>query len=126
MSFIDEIKNREKKEVKTIILPESTDIRILKAAEIVNDCCPEAKTEICCIKVLGSGCANCHSLYENAKEAVKTMGLSIEVEYITDMEKVMAYGVMSMPALVVNDKVVAMGKVLKAEKVTKLLHKLGF
>ena len=57
-----------------------------KAAEIVNDCCPEAKTEICCIKVLGSGCANCHSLYENAKEAVKTMGLSIEVEYITDME----------------------------------------
>ena len=40
-----------------------------KAAEIVNDCCPEAKTEICCIKVLGSGCANCHSLYENAKEA---------------------------------------------------------
>ena len=60
------------------------------------------------------------------KEAVKTMGLSIEVEYITDMEKVMAYGVMSMPALVVNDKVVAMGKVLKAADVEKLLHKLGF
>ena len=97
-----------------------------KAAEIVNDCCHEAKCEICCIKVLGSGCANCHSLYENAKEAVKTMGLSIEVEYITDMEKVMAYGVMSMPALVVNDKVVAMGKVLKAADVEKLLHKLGF
>ena len=97
-----------------------------EAAEIVNDCCPEAKTGICCIKVLGSGCANCHSLYENAKEAVKAMGLSIEVEYITDMEKVMAYGVMSMPALVVNDKVVAMGKVLKAADVEKLLHKLGF
>ena len=97
-----------------------------EAAEIVNDCCPEAKTGICCIKVLGSGCANCHSLYENAKEAVKTMGLSIEVEYITDMEKVMAYGVMSMPAFVVNDKVVAMGKVLKAADVEKLLHKLGF
>lgn len=54
------------------------------------------------------------------------MGLSVEVEYITDMEKVMAYGVMSMPALVVNEQVVSMGKVLKAADVEKLLHKLGF
>ena len=53
------------------------------------------------------------------------MGLSIEVEYITDMEKVMAYGVMSMPAIVVNEQVVSMGKVLKAADVEKLLHKLG-
>lgn len=97
-----------------------------EATEITNDCCPEAKAGICCIKVLGSGCASCHSLYENVKEAVKSMGLSVEVEYVTDMEKVMAYGVMSMPALVVNDKVVAMGKVLKAADIEKLLHKLGF
>ena len=54
------------------------------------------------------------------------MGLSIEVEYITDLQKVMEYGVMSMPALVVNEKVVSMGKVLKANDVEKLLHKLGF
>lgn len=54
------------------------------------------------------------------------MGLSIEPEYITDMEKVMAYGVMSMPALVVNEKVVSMGRVLKAADVEKLLHKLGY
>lgn len=53
------------------------------------------------------------------------MGLNIEVEYITDMEKVMAYGVMSMPTIVVNDKVVSMGKVLKAADVEKLLRKLG-
>ena len=51
---------------------------------------------------------------------------SVEVEYITDMQKVMEYGVMSMPALVVNEKVVAMGKVLKAADVVALLHKLGF
>lgn len=42
------------------------------------------------------------------------------------MQKVMKYGIMSMPALVVNEKVVSMGKVLKAADVEKLLHKLGF
>lgn len=91
-----------------------------------KDCCPEAKDGICCIKVLGAGCKSCHEQYENAKEAVRAMGLSVEVEYITDMQKVMEYGVMSMPALVVNEKVVAMGMVLKANDVEKLLHKLGF
>ena len=53
------------------------------------------------------------------------MGLSVEVEYITDMEKVMSYGVMSMPAIVVNEQVVSMGKVLKTADVEKLLRKLG-
>lgn len=96
------------------------------AREIANDCCPEAKDGICCIKVLGAGCKSCHELYENAKEAVKAMGLSVEVEYITDMQKVMEYGVMSMPAVVVNEKVVSTGKVLKAADVEKLLRKSGF
>lgn len=93
--------------------------------EITNDCCPEAKDEICCIKVLGAGCKSCHELYENAKQAVNDMGLDLEVEYITDMQKVMEYGVMSMPAFVVNEKVVSMGKVLKASEVMALLRKLG-
>lgn len=97
-----------------------------EATEITSDCCPEAKDGICCIKVLGSGCASCHALYENTKEAVKKMGLSVEVEYVTDLQKVMEYGVMSMPALVVNEKAAAMGKVLKPADVEKLLHKLGF
>ena len=92
-------------------------------ASKINDCCPEAKEGICCIKVLGAGCKFCHEQYENAKEAVKAMGLSVEVEYITDMQKVMEYGVMSMPALVVNEKVVSMGKVLKASEIEKLLSK---
>ena len=81
---------------------------------------------ICCIKVLGAGCKSCHEQFENAQAAVRTMGLSVEVEYITDMEKVMEYGVISMPAIVVNEKVVSMGKVLKAADVEKLLHKLGY
>ena len=77
------------------------------------------------MKVLGAGCKSCHELYENTKAAVSALGLKVEVEYITDMEKIMEYGVMSMPAIVVNDKVVSMGKVLKAADVEKLLRKLG-
>ena len=91
-----------------------------------TECCGEAIDGICCIKVLGSGCKSCHELYENAQKAVGNMGLSVEVEYVTDMEKVVSYGVMSTPALVVNEKVVSMGKVLKTADVEKLFHKLGF
>lgn len=88
-----------------------------------NEWVPDVKEgEICCIKVLGAGCKSCHEQYENVKQAVKNMGLSIEVEYITDMQQVMEYGVMSMPALVVNEKVAAMGKVLKPDAVIALLR----
>lgn len=45
----------------------------------------------------------------------------MEVEYITDMEKIMAYGIMSMPGLVINEKVVSAGKVLKPSEIIKLL-----
>ena len=96
-----------------------------ETVNISNDCCPEAKDGICCIKVLGAGCKSCHEQYENTKEAVKAMGLPVEVEYITDMQKVMTYGVMSMPAIVVNEKVVSMGKVLKPSEVEKLLRQLN-
>lgn len=92
-----------------------------EAEEISNDCCPEAKDGICCIKVLGAGCKSCHEMYENTKQAVKNVGLNIEVEYITDMQKVMEYGVMSMPALVVNEMVVSQGKVLKVTDAEKIL-----
>ncbi len=94
--------------------------------EVTNDCCSEAKNGICCIKVLGAGCKSCHEQYENAKEAVKAMGLSVEVEYINEMQMDMEDGVMSLPASVLNENVVSMGKVLKAADVEKLLRKSGF
>ena len=96
-----------------------------KTEESGSCCCGTPVEGICCVKVLGAGCKSCHEQYENAKAAVQALGLQVEVEYITDMEKVMEYGVMSMPAIVVNDKVVSMGRVLKAADVEKLLHKLG-
>lgn len=79
----------------------------------------------CNIKVLGAGCKSCHEQYENVKKAVADMNLEAEVMYITDMPIVMSYGVMSMPAIVVNEQVVSMGKVLKAAQVVELLKKLG-
>ena len=104
------------------------------AHEASSCCCKNQQEENVCdkdnkitsIKVLGAGCKSCHKQFENVKRAVEELELEIEVEYITDMEKVMAFGVMSMPAIVVNEKVVSMGKVLKSVEVIKLLGKLGF
>lgn len=94
-----------------------------KADNSTSCCCSSSAKGISSIKILGAGCKSCHEQYENAKAAVKAMGLSVEVEYITDMEKVMAYGVMSMPAIVVNEQVVSMGKVIKTSDVEALLQK---
>ncbi len=73
------------------------------------------------IKVLGGGCRSCEALLKAAKEAVVAKGIDAEVEYITDMEKIMGYGIMSMPALMIDDKLVSAGKVLKSKEVEKLL-----
>lgn len=93
---------------------------------------PETPTPVCScnvgniesVIVLGAGCPSCHTLYENAQKAVKDMGLNLTVEYITDLQKVMSYGVMSVPALVVNKKVVSTGKVLKPNDIVTMLGKL--
>ncbi len=73
--------------------------------------------------VLGSGCKKCYQLEDATKEALKELGIDEEVLHITDMAKIAAYGVMSVPALVVEGKVVSMGKVLKSKDIVKLLSK---
>ncbi len=106
-----------------------------KTEEKENSCCAASnagKSSTCCcgnpasIKVLGAGCKSCHEQYENVKAAVKALELNADVEYVTDMERVMAYGAMSMPAIVVNEELVSMGRVLKVADVEKLFRKLGF
>lgn len=74
------------------------------------------------IKVLGAGCKSCHEQYQNVIHAAAEMRLAIDIEYITDMEKVMSYGVMSMPVIVINEKVASYGKVLKVKDVINLLR----
>jgi small redox-active disulfide protein 2 len=72
------------------------------------------------IKVLGGGCCKCENLLGAVKEAVAEKGVDAEIEYITDMQKILEYGIMSTPALMINNKVVSMGIVLKAKDVVKL------
>ncbi|WP_290662400.1 thioredoxin family protein [Ignavibacterium sp.] len=63
------------------------------------------------IKVLGTGCVNCIKLENLVKEVITENNLPANVEKITDSEKFMDYGVMITPGLVVNGKVLAMGKI---------------
>lgn len=73
------------------------------------------------IKVLGTGCAGCKALYETVFEAVSELGIDAEVTKEEDLMKIMAYNVMSLPALVVGERVVAQGKRLNVDQVKKLL-----
>ncbi len=71
------------------------------------------------IEVLGMGCANCNRLYQNVLEAVKLSGKEIEVAKVEDIKKIMSYGVLSTPALVIDGLVKTAGKVPKAEDIKK-------
>ena len=73
------------------------------------------------ITVLGGGCCKCENLLGAVKEAVAEKGIEAEIEYITDMAKIMEYGIMSTPALMIDNRVVSMGRVLKTKEVEKLL-----
>ena len=73
------------------------------------------------IKVLGPGCANCHTMEQLAKAAVKELGITVSVEHVTDMAEIMNY-TMSTPGLVVNGKLKHSGKPLpNIEKVKALI-----
>jgi small redox-active disulfide protein 2 len=69
------------------------------------------------IEVLGMGCVNCNKLYQHALEAVKLSGKKAEVIKVEDLQKIMGYGVLSTPALVVDGVVKATGKVPKVEQI---------
>jgi len=73
------------------------------------------------IKILGSGCPNCKVLEANAKKAVAEMKIKADIEKVTDITKIIEYGVMSTPALVVNEKVVSYGRILSPEEIKKFL-----
>jgi small redox-active disulfide protein 2 len=73
------------------------------------------------IKVLGSGCANCHKVEELAKQAVAQLAIEARVELVTDMKEIMRYGVMQTPGIVINDKVVSTGRVPALSQMTTLI-----
>lgn len=73
------------------------------------------------IKVLGGGCRKCETLLKNVKEAIVNKDLNAEIQYITDFKVIANLGIMSTPALVIDDKIVSMGKVLKSNEIEKYL-----
>ncbi|MFA6309477.1 MAG: thioredoxin family protein [Clostridia bacterium] len=75
------------------------------------------------IKILGSGCRSCVTLKENTETALKEMGIEAEIIKVTDFRDIMAYGVMSTPALVVDEKVVSLGRALKPNEIVRILEK---
>jgi small redox-active disulfide protein 2 len=73
------------------------------------------------IKVLGPGCRNCATLEQRTREALDALGLSAEVEKVTDPAAIVGYGLVSTPGLVVDEEVVVAGKVPSVRRLTHLL-----
>lgn len=73
------------------------------------------------IKILGPGCANCKNLERATREAVAELGLDAAIEKVEDYTTIASYGVMSTPALVVDEEVVLYGRVPKAAEIRDLL-----
>ncbi len=77
--------------------------------------------DIMVVKILGTGCKSCKMLEANAIEAVKQLGNGAKVEKVEKIEDIMAYGVMATPALVVDEVVKSMGRILSPEDIKKFL-----
>lgn len=75
------------------------------------------------IKILGMGCKKCVTLTDNTRAALANLGREAEIIKVTDIAEIAAMGVMSTPALAIDDKVVSMGKVLSPAEVEALLKK---
>jgi small redox-active disulfide protein 2 len=74
------------------------------------------------IQVLGSGCLSCKKLFELTKQAVQELGINTEVEYVTDIQKIIEMGVMQSPVLAINGKPVMTGSVSDVEKIKKIIN----
>ena len=73
------------------------------------------------IEILGTGCAKCNKLEELAKQAADEMGIAYEVSKVKEINKIMEYGVMITPALVVNGVVKSAGKLPSLDEIKKLI-----
>ncbi|NLF17270.1 MAG: thioredoxin family protein [Lentisphaerae bacterium] len=69
------------------------------------------------IQILGTGCPKCKTLAANAEAAAKELGVACEIEKVTDIDKIMSFGVMMTPALAVDGQIKSVGKVLTPEQI---------
>lgn len=77
------------------------------------------------VKVLGSGCANCKKLEDLAAKAVADLGIDAEIVKVTDIGEIMGYGVMSTPALVVDEQLRLAGRVPSYDEVVTILQRVA-
>ncbi|MEI6748191.1 MAG: thioredoxin family protein [Bacteroidales bacterium] len=73
------------------------------------------------IKILGTGCSNCRNLEKSTREAVAELNLDASVIKEEDITKIMSYGIMRTPALVVNEKVLFYGRVPSVSEIKEML-----
>lgn len=75
------------------------------------------------IKVLGTGCAGCRTLYETVTRAIAELGISAAIVKEEDITEILSYGVMTLPGLVVDGRVVSAGRKLSLAEVKELLNR---
>lgn len=75
------------------------------------------------IKILGTGCPKCKKLEENTRTAIAELGIEAAIEKVTDLDRIMDFGVIMTPALVINEKVVSSGKLLSPQEIAILIGK---
>jgi small redox-active disulfide protein 2 len=73
------------------------------------------------IQILGTGCAKCTKLYEVTEQAAQSLGLQYELEKVIDLNRIMSFGVMTTPALVVDNAVKVAGKVPSLDELKSIL-----
>ncbi|MEM4327127.1 MAG: thioredoxin family protein [Candidatus Diapherotrites archaeon] len=73
------------------------------------------------IQVLGSGCPKCKQVEANVKKALEETGKKAEIEKVTDINKIIEFGVMATPAIAINGKIVCNGRIPTAEEIKKWL-----
>ena len=74
------------------------------------------------IQILGTGCPKCNQLYQNAQQAVAELAIDAQVEKVTDLNDIMAFGVIMTPALAIDGQVKSTGKVPTAEAIKEMIQ----
>ena len=73
------------------------------------------------VKVLGTECANCRRLEASVRRVITTQGLDAQVEKVTDLNEIMKYAILATPGLVINEKLVAAGRIPPDDKIAAWL-----
>ncbi len=74
------------------------------------------------VEVYGPGCANCQNVEKNVKEAVRELGLDIEIKHVQDMDKILEAGIIATPGLAIDGEIKSMGRIPSVEEIKKWIR----